>query len=185
MPEDLSRFIVKCTEITELDEIYQEQERLAMIDSLTEIYNRLKFQQILEVEWEKVIRSDEKIAIILFDIDNFKTVNDTYGHDFGDLALIQLAELMKSKVEQRTCICKMGGEEFIILVTNTVEKEAFQVAESLRFFIETKQFTGISKLTASFGVALYEQGTTREELMQRADIALYEAKKWKESSMCV
>ena len=107
LPEDLSRFIVKCTEITELDEIYQEQERLAMIDSLTEIYNRLKFQQILEVEWEKVIRSDEKIAIILFDIDNFKTVNDTYGHDFGDLALIQLAELMKSKVET-TCICKMG-----------------------------------------------------------------------------
>ena len=101
MPEDLSRFIVKCTEITELDEIYQEQERLAMIDSLTEIYNRLKFQQILEVEWEKVIRSDEKIAIILFDIDNFKTVNDTYGHDFGDLALIQLAELMKSKVERQ------------------------------------------------------------------------------------
>ena len=99
MPEDLSRFIVKCTEITELDEIYQEQERLAMIDSLTEIYNRLKFQQILEVEWEKVIRSDEKIAIILFDIDNFKTVNDTYGHDFGDLALIQLAELMKSKAK--------------------------------------------------------------------------------------
>ena len=87
--------------ITELDEIYQEQERLAMIDSLTEIYNRLKFQQILEVEWEKVIRNDEKIAIILFDIDNFKTVNDTYGHDFGDLALIQLAELMKSKVEQQ------------------------------------------------------------------------------------
>ncbi|MFH4214440.1 GGDEF domain-containing protein, partial [Acinetobacter baumannii] len=64
LPEDLSRFIVKCTEITELDEIYQEQERLAMIDSLTEIYNRLKFQQILEVEWEKVIRNDEKIAII-------------------------------------------------------------------------------------------------------------------------
>ena len=78
----------------------------------------------------------------------------------------------------------MGREEFIILVTNTVEKEAFQVAESLRFFIETKQFTGISKLTASFGVALYEQGTTREELMQRADIALYEAKNGK-NQVCV
>lgn len=185
LPEDLSRFIVKCTEITELDEIYQEQERLAMIDSLTEIYNRLKFQQILEVEWEKVIRNDEKIAIILFDIDNFKTVNDTYGHDFGDLALIQLAELMKSKVEQQHVFARWGGEEFIILVTNTVEKEAFQVAESLRFFIETKQFTGISKLTASFGVALYEQGTTREELMQRADIALYEAKKNGKNKVCV
>ena len=185
LPEDLSRFIVKCTEITELDEIYQEQERLAMIDSLTEIYNRLKFQQILEVEWEKVIRNDEKIAIILFDIDNFKTVNDTYGHDFGDLALIQLAELMKSKVEQQHVFARWGGEEFIILVTNTVEKEAFQVAESLRFFIETKQFTGISKLTASFGVAVYEQGTTREELMQRADIALYEAKKNGKNQVCV
>lgn len=110
LPEDLSRFIVKCTEITELDEIYQEQERLAMIDSLTEIYNRLKFQQILEVEWEKVIRNDEKIAIILFDIDNFKTVNDTYGHDFGDLALIQLAELMKSKVEQQHVFARWGGK---------------------------------------------------------------------------
>ena len=185
LPEDLSRFIVKCTEITELDEIYQEQERLAMIDSLTEIYNRLKFQQILEVEWEKVIRNDEKIAIILFDIDNFKAVNDTYGHDFGDLALIQLAELMKSKVEEQHVFARWGGEEFIILVTNTVEKEAFQVAESLRFFIETKQFSGISKLTASFGVALYEKGITREELMQRADIALYEAKKNGKNQVCV
>ncbi|MBS7692486.1 GGDEF domain-containing protein, partial [Vibrio cholerae] len=98
LPEDLSRFIVKCTEITELDEIYQEQERLAMIDSLTEIYNRLKFQQILEAEWDNAMRNNENIALILFDIDNFKAVNDTYGHDFGDLALIELAELMKSKV---------------------------------------------------------------------------------------
>lgn len=185
LPEDLSRFIVKCTEITELDEIYQEQERLAMIDSLTEINNRLKFQQILETEWDNVIRNGEKIALILFDIDNFKTVNDTYGHDFGDLALVQLAELMKAKVEPQHVFARWGGEEFIILVTNTVEKEAFQVAESLRFFIETKQFSGISKLTASFGVALYEQGIAREELMQRADIALYEAKKNGKNQVCV
>ncbi|MBJ7982608.1 GGDEF domain-containing protein [Bacillus cereus] len=185
LPEDLSRFIVKCTEITELDEIYQEQERLAMIDSLTEIYNRLKFQQILEKEWENVIRNDEKIALILFDIDNFKSVNDTYGHDFGDLALVQLADLMKSKVENQHIFARWGGEEFIILVTNTVEKEAFQVAESLRFFIETKQFSGISKLTASFGVALHENGITKEELMQRADIALYEAKKNGKNQVCI
>ncbi|MBR9743927.1 GGDEF domain-containing protein [Bacillus cereus] len=185
LPEDLSRFIVKCTEITELDELYQEQERLAMIDSLTEIYNRLKFQKILEAEWDNAMRNNENIALILFDIDNFKAVNDTYGHDFGDLALIELAELMKSKVEQQHVFARWGGEEFIILVTNTVEKEAFQVAESLRFFIETKQFSGISKLTASFGVALYEKGITREELMQRADIALYEAKKNGKNQVCV
>ena len=177
LPEDLSRFIVKCTEITELDEIYQEQERLAMIDSLTEIYNRLKFQQILEAEWDNAMRNNENIALILFDIDNFKAVNDTYGHDFGDLALIELAELMKSKVEQQHVFARWGGEEFIILVTNTVEK-SISSCGIITIFIETKQFSGISKLTASFGVALYEKGITREELMQRADIALYEAKKW-------
>lgn len=177
VPEDLSRFIVSCTDITELDELYQEQEQLVAIDSLTEIYNRLKFQQLLEEKWDNEKRMNHTMAIILFDIDDLKKVNDTYGHDFGDLALIQLAELMKSKIAPQHIFARWGGEKFIILVINTTEKEAFQVAESLRFFIETKQFSSISKLTASFGVALYEQGITKEELMQRADIALYEAKK--------
>ncbi len=176
LPEDVSRFIVKCTDITELDELYQEQERLATIDTLTEIYNRLKFQQILEEVWKNAQRNRQKMALIFFDIDDFKKVNDTYGHDFGDLALIQLAELMKIKIDSNYTFARWGGEEFVILVTDTTEKEAFQVAESLRFFIETKQFSSISKLTASFGVALYEQGITKEELIQRADIALYEAK---------
>lgn len=177
VPEDLSRFIVKCTDITELDELYQEQEQLAAFDSLTEIYNRLKFQQLLEEKWKSEERINRTMALILFDIDDFKKVNDTYGHDFGDLALIQLAELMKSKMVSQHIFARWGGEKFSILVINTTEKEAFQVAESLRFFIETKQFSSISKLTASFGVALYEQGITKEELIQRADIALYEAKK--------
>ena len=184
LPEDLSRFIVKCTEITELDEIYQEQERLAMIDSLTEIYNRLKFQQILEAEWDNAMRNNENIALILFDIDNFKAVNDTYGHDFGDLALIELAELMKSKVEQQHVFARWGGEEFIILVTNTVEKKHFKLRNHYDFY-RNKAILGISKLTASFGVALYEKGITREELMQRADIALYEAKKMVKSSLYI
>lgn len=177
LPEDLSRFIVKCTDITELDEVYQEQERLATMDSLTEIYNRLKFQQLLEEMWENGQRMNQTIALILFDIDDFKKVNDTYGRDFGDLALVQLADLMKSKLAPHHTFARWGGAEFIMLVMDTTEKEAFQIAESLRFFIETKQFSGISKLTASFGVALCDKGITKEELIQRADIALYEAKK--------
>ena len=97
---------------------------------------------------------------------------------------MQLAELMKSKVEQQHVFARWGGEEFIILVTNTVERSISSCGVTT-IFIETKQFSGISKLTASFGVALYEKGITREELMQRADIALYEAKKWEKSSMRV
>ncbi|WP_459500268.1 GGDEF domain-containing protein [Bacillus sp. C1] len=175
--ENVSRYIVKCTEITELDALYQEQEQLAAMDSLTEIYNRLKFQQLLEEKWRIENRMNQIMALILFDIDDFKKVNDTYGHDFGDLALIQLAELLKSKIASQHIFARWGGEKFVILVVSTTEKEAFQLAESLRFFIETKQFSRISKLTASFGVALYEQGITKEEFVQRADIALYEAKK--------
>ena len=142
LPEDLSRFIVKCTEITELDEIYQEQERLAMIDSLTEIYNRLKFQQILEAEWDNAMRNNENIALILFDIDNFKAVNDTYTYDFGDLALIELAELMKSKVEQQHVFARWGGEEFIILVTNTVEKKHFKLRNHYDFSLKQSNSQG-------------------------------------------
>ena len=175
--DDLSRFIVKCTDVTELDELYQEQERLTIMDSLTGVYNRSKFQQLFEEEWENSQRINQAMALIILDIDDFKKVNDTYGHDFGDVALVQLAELIQSKLTPGHIFARWGGEEFIIFALNTTEKDAFQVAESLRFFIETKQFSGISKLTASFGVALYEKDITKDELIQRADIALYKAKK--------
>ena len=82
------------------------------------------------------MRNNENIALILFDIDNFKAVNDTYGHDFGDLALIELAELMKSKVEQQHVFARWGGEEFIILVTNTVEKKHFKLRSHYDFSLK-------------------------------------------------
>ncbi len=113
LPEDVSRFIVKCTDITELDELYQEQERLATIDTLTEIYNRLKFQQILEEVWKSAQRNRQKIALIFFDIDDFKKVNDTYGHDFGDLALIQLAELVKTKIDSKYTFARWGEKNLL------------------------------------------------------------------------
>ncbi|PEZ03279.1 GGDEF domain-containing protein [Bacillus sp. AFS018417] len=185
LPDDVSRFIVTCTDITELEEEYKEQERLATIDSLTNIYNRLKFQRLFSQGWETAIRMSQSFALILFDLDDFKKVNDTYGHDFGDLALVQLAELVTAKLQPHHVFARWSEEEFIVFLSHTTEKEAFQIAESLRFFIETKKFSGISNITASFGVAAYENGITKEILMHRADVALYEAKNKGKNQVCL
>ena len=185
LPNDVSRFIATCPDITELEEEYKEQERLATTDSLTNIYNRVKFQRLFSEGWETALRMNQSFALVLFDLDNFKQVNDTYGHDFGDLALIQLTELVTAKLQPHHVFARWGGEEFILFLSQTTEKEAFQIAESLRFFIETKKFSGVSKITASFGVAAFENGITKEMLMHRADVALYEAKKKGKNQVCL
>lgn len=185
LPNDVSRFIATCTDITELEEDYKEQERLATTDSLTNIYNRMKFQRLFSEGWETAIRMSQSFALVLFDLDNFKQVNDTYGHDFGDLALLQLTELVTAKLQPHHVFARWGGEEFVLFLSQTTEKEAFQIAESLRFFIETRKFSGISKITASFGVAAFENGITKEMLMHRADVALYEAKKKGKNQVCL
>ncbi|PEA56153.1 GGDEF domain-containing protein [Bacillus pseudomycoides] len=185
LPNDVSRFIATCTDITELEEEYKEQERLATTDSLTNIYNRIKFQRLFSEGWETAIRMNQSFALVLFELDNFKKVNDTYGYDFGDLALVQLTELVTAKLQPHHVFARWSGEEFVIFLSQATEKEAFQIAESLRFFIETKKISGISKITASFGVAAFENGITKEMLMHRADVALYEAKKKGKNQVCL
>lgn len=185
LPNDVSRFIATCTDITELEEDYKEQERLATTDSLTNIYNRMKFQRLFSEGWETALRMNQSFALVLFDLDNFKQVNDTYGYDFGDLALVQLTELVTAKLQPHHVFARWGGEEFVLFLSQVTEKEAFQIAESIRFFIETKKISGISKITASFGVAAFENGITKEMLMHRADVALYEAKKKGKNQVCL
>lgn len=177
LPEDISRCIVTCIDISYIDEEYNEKERLMTVDSLTDIYNRMKFQKIyMKIDKEEKF-INQQVSIILFDIDNFKEINHTHGHDFGDLALVQLADLVKAKLSSRHVFARWDGGQFIILLTEVTEKQAFQMAESLRFFIETKKFSGISKLTASFGVATFEEDITKEMLLERASLALQEAKR--------
>lgn len=185
LPNDVSRFIATCTDITVLEEEYKEQERLVTTDSLTNVYNRMKFQILFSEGLETAIRMNQSFALVLFNLDDFKKVNDTYGQDFGDLALVQLAELVTAKLQTHHVFARWSGEEFIIFLSQTTEKEAFQIAEALRFFIETKNFSGISKITASFGVAAFENGITQEMLLHRVNIALYEAKKKGKNQVCL
>ena len=185
IPDDMSRFLVIGTNITDIEREYKENERLATIDSLTNIYNRFKFQTLLQEQWNLAKRRRKPLSVVIFDVDDFKKVNDTYGHDHGDLVLAQIADLVSKHLHTNDVFARWGGEEFVLLLPNTTGKQAFVIAESLRFFIETKKFTGISKLTASFGVAEYSAGLSREEFVQRANEALSEAKQKGKNQVCL
>lgn len=169
-------FILSMTDITELEEESKKFEIQATTDELTKVYNRLKFNQIMEKEISKSKRYNMSFSIIMFDIDKFKTINDTYGHQIGDSVLIEISSLIKSKIRDTDIIARWGGEEFMILTTCTNIKQAKMFAEKLRFEIENFNFKGVPKVTSSFGVGEFSLNETQDELIKRIDDALYMSK---------
>nr|WP_306470938.1 GGDEF domain-containing protein [Ectobacillus ponti] len=177
LPDDVTRFIVLCTDITELEQDYKENERLAVTDSLTGLYNRFKYQALLAEQWEKAYYGYDTFSVVLMDVDHFQSINDTYGHDYGDLALVQLSDLLRKHMRPQDTLARWEGGTFALLLPHATGRQAFQFAESLRFFVETKKFTGLPKLTVSFGAAQHEMGIGREKVLQRAEAALQQAKR--------
>ncbi|MDH5561383.1 MAG: diguanylate cyclase [Deltaproteobacteria bacterium] len=146
----------------------------ANIDSLTGLYNRYFFNVYLVQIIESSKRYKQKVSMILIDIDFFKKVNDTYGHSAGDKILVEVALFLKGFCRKTDIACRWGGEEFVLLLPNTENKDAAKIAERVRSEIESMKFPVIEKLTVSLGVAEF-QGD--EELwFQNADLALYNAK---------
>ncbi len=158
--------------------------KVAEKDALTQIYNRTKFNTMLSVALRNAEIYHESFTIILFDIDHFKQVNDTYGHNVGDQVLIQLASLVKSQLRTQDTFARWGGEEFIILSESATSNEAHILAERLRETIETFPFDKVEKITCSFGVSQYENNDTTTSILKRADDALYEAKKSGRNRVC-
>ena len=159
--------------------------KVAEKDTLTQIYNRTKFNTMLSVALRNAEIYHESFTIILFDIDHFKQVNDTYGHNVGDQVLIQLASLVKSQLRTQDTFARWGGEEFIILSESATSDEAHILAERLRETIETFPFDKVEKITCSFGVSQYENNDIATSILKRADDALYEAKKTGRNRVCV
>ncbi len=149
-------------------------------DSLTGIYNR---RYILEKIREEVIRckrSGKKFSIVIGDIDFFKKVNDTYGHDFGDVVLKDVVALLKSTLREQDCLSRWGGEEFLILIVDTGLKGAELIASRMRGKIEEKTFEhNLKKLsvTMTFGVSVYDENESIDDMIKKADDALYKGKK--------
>lgn len=154
---------------------------MANLDPLTGIYNRRKFDEIIRREIAVSESTLRESSLIMLDIDLFKSINDTYGHPAGDSILMQFSRLLSENIRKGDSLCRLGGEEFIILLPGTTEGEASAVAEKLRELIEHHIFTAGEKpvrLSASFGIARldYSLDPTLISQYSKVDHALYIAK---------
>jgi diguanylate cyclase (GGDEF)-like protein/PAS domain S-box-containing protein len=160
--------------------LFERAEYLSLTDSLTELYNMRYFVNVARQEFERVQRNNRTLSVVMADIDHFKNVNDSHGHDMGDFALIEIAARIKNNVRTMDTIARYGGEEFIILMPETDLTAASQIAERIRRMIADNPIdnkgTAVSA-TLSLGVAEIEKNMgSLDELIKLADQALYKAK---------
>jgi two-component system, cell cycle response regulator len=155
---------------------------LAVTDELTGLYNRRYFDRHLSLMLDKAREQDRDMAVMLIDMDFFKSVNDTHGHDIGDAVLKEFALRLRRNIRGVDLACRFGGEEFVVLMPDTDNRQAQAVAERVRMSVAERGFDagtgGPLAVTVSVGVALNEHKTdTPETILKRADIALYRAKR--------
>lgn len=151
-------------------------ELLAITDYLTGANNRQSFENTLIHEIEISKRYDTTLSLILFDIDHFKHINDTYGHDIGDNVLIELVGVVKKNIRLSDMMARWGGEEFAVLLPRTGITEAKIVAEKIRLAIANHHFGNPPHVTASFGVVEFGHQDSKKSIVKRADEGLYKAK---------
>jgi len=151
-------------------------EKLATTDALTAAYNRRKLNELTLAELERVRRYGRPLSLFILDIDHFKRVNDTYGHEAGDQVLVTLAGLLRAGIRATDSLARWGGEEFVVLSPGVTADGEAQLAERLRAAAAAHDHASVGTVTASFGVAEHSPGETPDELFARADRALYRAK---------
>jgi len=159
-----------------LEYAYKELEKIAIRDKLTGIYNRHKLDEILEIEKIQSDRHGYKFGVMLIDIDHFKKVNDTYGHHIGDEILVEFSRILLKNSRKSDYVGRWGGEEFLIIIPNTNDKDMKHFADTLKSKIETNTFKNIGHMTASIGVATYENNEEIKSIIHKADNALYTSK---------
>ncbi len=151
-------------------------EELSITDALTGLYNRFKLDALFLVYLSLARRHGNPFSIIMLDIDNFKLVNDTYGHPVGDVLLKELSSLLKKSIRFEDSLGRWGGEEFLIILPSTPLAEALSLAELLKERTQKFDFSGVGHKTISLGVATFHQGDDEKSIIIRADKALYQAK---------
>ena len=161
--------------------------QLAYLDGLTGIFNRRFFELRIMEEIERARRYGTGMAVIMADIDQFKRLNDEFGHVLGDEVLRQVSSLFHQQLRKIDVVCRYGGEEFGILLTQTNAHHAMNIAEKLRKMVAGWQFPGVPRtVTISAGAAAFpDHGTTRDALVRAADSALYAAKQAGRNKVCL
>lgn len=167
-------------EKNKLDGAYKELERVAYYDFLTGLLNRRAMYERLEKEFSRAQREGLQFCLVLADIDHFKAVNDTYGHDAGDVVLQSIADIFQKNIRQEDCASRWGGEEFLILAISCGLEDGLALAEKLRKAVETtpiRSGTTIINVTITLGVVEYTSGKSFSSLVKEADFYLYEGKR--------
>ncbi len=188
--EILTRFASSVAVAVENARLYHEVKTLATRDSLTGLYNRRHFESVLKSELLRAERYRHPVSLIFFDVDYFKTYNDTHGHLMGDVVLREIAELVQSRVRDTDIVCRYGGEEFIIILPYTTKTDAKRLAEVIRKNVADHRFPYGDRqpdgaVTISFGISESPaDGIGAEVIVKRADDALYRAKEMGRNCVC-
>lgn len=171
---NLERLVIERT--AALTESNRQLAALARTDPLTQLHNRLHLDTVLHEAMERNQRYGVAVSLIVLDIDHFKMINDTHGHNIGDVVLVQVAALLRSRMREVDVMGRWGGEEFLVICTDTVISGAAALAQSLRAALQDHTFPAVGRVTCSLGVAQLQAGEPLEDWIARADAALYRSK---------
>ena len=168
----------------DLQESTKQLEELAHKDALTSIENRYSIMKTLSYEIDRSRRYKSKLSVVMYDIDHFKDINDTYGHDVGDDILIDLTQLIQHNCREIDFLGRYGGEEFLIIMPNTSREEAKEFAHRIRLIVQNHSFKIVGKLTISLGLIQCKENEEVKELFKRLDTLLYKAKNGGRNRLC-
>ena len=161
----------------ELVALKAELENLVVVDPLTGTFNRRKFHQVLDRAISNAVRHDHRFALLMIDVDHFKHINDTFGHQVGDEVLRNVCDRINGAVRNSDQLFRVGGEEFCLLANVAGGEDIGPLAEKLRRVVADQPFPVVGHITASIGIANFREGDTQEGIYARADEAMYAAKR--------
>jgi len=177
-PTDIDLLLARTRTLLEFKAYLDVCEEAAFTDHLTGLANRRRFERQLEREVGRVERFGHPFTLLMLDIDSFKNLNDTFGHDAGDDAIRRLSKVLREGTRGIDLAARIGGEEFAVLLVETSKVGGSEVAERLRAAIKSLELPQAGQMTASFGVAeCPSDAQTAAEILKAADVALYEAKR--------
>ncbi|CAK7004967.1 MAG: hypothetical protein DELT_00195 [Desulfovibrio sp.] len=162
-------------------EYFREKSRF---DGLTKIFNKTTFTELLHDEIKRSRALDYPLSLLILDIDDFKKVNDTYGHLAGDMVLQALGALLTNTLRRHDIVARFGGEEFVVLLPQENENQALTIAEKVRQSIAAMKFPDVPSITVSIGCTVYLARETADNFIERADTALYDAKTTGKNKVC-
>ena len=167
-------------------ELFAKIQQQALTDALTGCYNRRSFEMQLDKDLQMARRLHQPLSLLMLDLDRFKQLNDSVGHDAGDDALRRLADCFRQELRGVDSAARFGGDEFALILPQAYAEGALIVAERLRARIEQIEILGFGNMTASIGIATFPpHASARAELVSAADAALYSAKRTGRNRVCV